>query len=73
MPERPVCAQCGVLLTEDDVGASKKLINRGLPAEECVCVPCLASRFRVGETVIRDRIRYWRDQGCLLFAPDPEE
>ena len=65
MPDQTRCAGCGAKLTADDVGATKKLINRG--AEDFYCVPCLARAFAVDESVIRGRIEYWRSCGCLLF------
>ena len=68
MPENAFCAVCGRELTPDEIGASRKLINRGLPEEECLCLPCLASRFRVDESVLRKKIDQWREQGCVLFS-----
>ena len=60
------CLQCGRKLTPDDVGATKKLINRG--AERFFCVSCLASQFGVSEDKLREKIEYWRSTGCLLFV-----
>ena len=69
MPEPARCAVCGRVLTRDEIGASKKLINRGLSDADCLCLPCLAGRFRVDEAVIEKKIRQWREQGCVLFDP----
>ena len=59
------CVKCQKPLTLDDIGASKKLINRG--ASEFMCVACLAKHYSVAETAIFERIDYFRKQGCTLF------
>ena len=61
----PKCIVCGGELTVYDVGATKKLINRG--AEEYLCIPCLAKHFKVEESLIHRKIEEWREQGCMLF------
>jgi len=69
MPDERRCAACGRILTDDDVGASRKLINRGLDLSDCLCLPCLCVRFSVKEPVLRRKIEEWREAGCLLFPP----
>ena len=59
------CLHCGGSLTVYDVGATKKLINRG--AEEFLCIPCLAKEFKVEEGLIYQKIEEWQKQGCMLF------
>ncbi|MBQ3003375.1 MAG: hypothetical protein IJD82_06560 [Clostridia bacterium] len=61
----PECTCCGASLTRNDVGATKKLINRG--AEEFLCIPCLAKKFKVDEELIHKKIDEWRGMGCMLF------
>lgn len=61
----PECIVCGKSLSVYDVGATKKLINRG--AEEFLCIPCLAKKFRVTEELIYQKIEEWKEQGCMLF------
>ena len=65
------CVKCGKPLTSDDIGASKKLINRGM-TENFLCVCCLAEKYGVTEERIREKIEYWRESGCLLFAQNSE-
>ncbi len=60
------CAVCGGVITPDDAGATKKLINRG--TTEFLCVPCLAKKFGVSEEKLREKIEFWRESGCLLFV-----
>lgn len=60
------CIICGKELKSDDIGATKKLINRG--ATEYLCITCLAKRFNVAEQLIEQKIDAWRRMGCALFA-----
>ena len=61
----PHCIKCGKALTWDDVGAHKKLINRG--AEEFYCIPCLSEHLHVSEAMVRAKIEEFREMGCMLF------
>ena len=60
------CKACGTPLTRDDIGAHKKLINRG--ASSFLCIPCLARHFSVEESLIRQKVEEFRKSGCTLFA-----
>lgn len=64
------CTKCGADISSDDIGATKKLINRG--ATEFLCIPCLAEKFGVSVEKIHEKIEYWRESGCLLFASSKE-
>lgn len=66
----PECITCGKPVTPDEIGATRKLINRG--ATEYLCLPCLAKRFEVTEALLRQKIEEWRSYGCMLF-PQKEE
>jgi uncharacterized protein YlaI len=59
------CIVCGKALTNDDVGLTKKLINRG--AEEFLCIECLSKKFNVPVKRLEEKIREFKEQGCLLF------
>lgn len=65
------CIKCGASLTWDDVGAHKKLINRG--AEEFYCIPCLADYLGVTTETVRNKIEEFRAAGCMLFPPKGEK
>lgn len=65
MPEH--CVRCGRELLQDEVGATKKLINRG--ATEFYCLPCLGDRFQVPTSLLQQKIEEWRAAGCMLFPP----
>ncbi len=60
------CKNCGRTLTADDIGATRRFINRG--ATEFLCIPCLAKHLGVSESFLRDKIEYFRRQGCTLFV-----
>lgn len=66
----PECVVCGKPVTPDEIGATRKLINRG--ATEYLCLPCLAKRFEVSESLLKQKIEEWRSYGCMLF-PQKEE
>ena len=61
------CQRCGKELTFNEIGAHKKLVNRG--AETFLCKACLAAKFRVSEALIDEKIRQFKAMGCTLFAP----
>ena len=62
------CIHCGRVLDPDDIGAHKKMINRG--ASAFFCVSCLAAYYCVDEAFIRGKIEYFRASGCALFSRD---
>lgn len=64
------CKQCGAPISLDEIGATKKLINRG--STEFMCIKCLAEKYSVSEERILEKIEYWRESGCLLFAKKDE-
>lgn len=64
-----VCRECGAHITRDEVAVTKKLINRG--ATEFMCARCLAAYYQVDESAVRERMEYFRAQGCTLFDAEP--
>ncbi len=61
------CRTCGQPLHPDEIGLTKKLINRG--ATVFYCVDCLARQFQVEPEDLRRKIEEFREMGCVLFAP----
>ncbi len=59
------CMTCGRELHPDEIAIYKRLVNRG--AESYLCISCLSAHFRVDESLIREKIRHFREQGCTLF------
>ena len=65
--DKPVlCVHCGSPLTADDIGLTRKMVNRG--AKDCFCLSCLAEHFQVSPSVLREKIKEFRDMGCTLFT-----
>jgi hypothetical protein len=59
------CKICGREVTRDEIGLTKKLINRG--TTEFLCMTCLAKKFDMTETECRTLIDHFREAGCHLF------
>jgi len=59
------CLTCGREITRDEIGLSKKLINRG--TAEFKCTACLSAYYRVSEERLRELVAQYRAQGCTLF------
>lgn len=61
----PVCLRCHAPLTRDEVGLTKKLINRG--CTEFLCYDCLAAHFQVSVALLKEKVVHFREMGCMLF------
>lgn len=59
------CHTCGQPLTRDEIGLSKKLINRG--TRVFFCLSCLARQYHVPESALKEWIEHFRETGCSLF------
>lgn len=64
-PLIPRCIQCGCELSFNDIGAHKKLINRG--ATSFYCQRCLCEKMKVPYELLQEKIKYYKEQGCTLF------
>lgn len=60
------CIRCGVPVSGDAQAMTRKLINRG--AQQFMCISCLARHFDTDEAEILERMQYFKDMGCTLFA-----
>ena len=68
MPEcagSPACIRCCAPLSRDEIGLTKKLINRG--CTEFLCYHCLAKQFQVTVEDLRRKVAEFREMGCTLF------
>ena len=61
------CRQCGAPLSNDEVGLTRKLINRG--TDKFMCLGCLGEFFGATRERLIEMIGRFRAQGCTLFAP----
>lgn len=64
--DKQYCGKCSALLGADEIGATKKLVNRG--AERFFCLDCLAEAFEISKEDLEQKIRYFKEMGCTLFA-----
>ena len=60
------CISCGRELTHNEVGLTKKLINRG--ATQFLCIDCLARKFEVTREDLEKKIIEFKEMGCTLFS-----
>ncbi len=60
-----ICYVCGKDISKNEVGLTKKLINRN--AKDFYCLSCLAEYLEVTEEELKDKIEEFKDEGCTLF------
>lgn len=59
------CKKCGKELSGNDIGLTKKLINRG--STEFLCIDCIAEKFDCTKELLEEKIRQFKGSGCTLF------
>ena len=59
------CKKCGKELSGNDIGLTKKLINRG--STEFLCLDCIAEKFDCTKELLEEKIRQFKESGCTLF------
>ena len=59
------CKKCGKELSGNDIGLTKKLINRG--TTEFLCINCIAEKFVCTKELLEEKIRQFKESGCTLF------
>lgn len=59
------CKKCGKELSGNDIGLTKKLINRG--STEFLCIDCLAEKFDCTKELLEEKIKQFKASGCTLF------
>lgn len=60
------CYVCGKTpLTKDEIGLTKKLINKN--ATSFYCLSCLAEYLEVTEEELLAKVEEFKNEGCTLF------
>lgn len=60
------CYVCGKeLLSKDEIGLSKKLIDK--KTTKYYCLTCMAEYFEVEEEELLAKIEQFKEEGCTLF------
>lgn len=57
--------KCNRALTFNEIALHRKVINRG--AKEFMCLTCLAEYLNSDEKTLKEKIDFFRRQGCSLF------
>lgn len=63
MEERCYC--CGKVLTKDEIGINKKLVDPDI--EEFQCIDCLADDLDTTVEALLIKIEEFKEDGCTLF------
>lgn len=61
-----VCISCGGKLSYNDIGATKKFINRA--STEFLCISCLCEQLHIPKERMLQKIEHFKRQGCTLFV-----
>lgn len=65
--EQKQCYVCGKqLLSKDEIGLAKKLIDK--KTKQFYCLSCLAEYFEVTEEELIAKIEQFKNEGCTLFG-----
>ena len=59
------CKKCGREVTHNEIGLTKKLINRG--STEFMCIKCLAEFCECTPELLYKKIEQFKASGCTLF------
>lgn len=60
------CYVCGKEpLTKDEIGLTKKLINKS--AKQFYCLSCLAGELEVTQEELLAKVEQFKEEGCTLF------
>ncbi len=60
------CKKCGKTVSFNEIGLTKKLINRG--STEYYCINCLGETFSCSTELLEKKIEQFKKQGCTLFV-----
>ncbi|MBQ2775006.1 MAG: hypothetical protein IJF40_03845 [Clostridia bacterium] len=60
------CAKCGKELIGNDIGLTKKLINKA--SKDFYCIDCLAEIFHCDVSLLEKKIEQYKNMGCVLFT-----
>ncbi|NLY01886.1 MAG: hypothetical protein GXY83_37860 [Rhodopirellula sp.] len=53
-------------LSKDEIALNKKLIHRQI--ERMMCLTCMAAYFETTEENLKEKIEWFKEEGCALFG-----
>lgn len=63
--EKKSCYVCGKELSKNEIGLTKKLIDK--KTNKFYCLTCLAEYLEVTEEELLAKIKEFKEEGCTLF------
>lgn len=63
-----VCSFCDRVLTKDEQGLNKKILEGDVRRGLCRCLSCMAEYLECEEEELRDKIEEFKSEGCKLFS-----
>lgn len=63
--ESKKCYVCGKELSNNEIGLTKKLIDK--KADKFYCLSCLAEYLEVTEEELLAKVEEFKEEGCTLF------
>ena len=60
------CHFCEAELMKDEIALNKKIVGRSVVKLQCLI--CLAAYFETTEDDLREKIEFFKMQGCTLFG-----
>jgi len=69
MPRRTVkCRFCLEPIDKNTAALNKKIIDRNIPKDKCVCLTCMAATLECSVEDLLDKIEQFKEEGCVLFG-----
>ena len=62
------CRFCSEQINQDIVALNKKIIDRNIPKDKCVCLNCMAETLECSIEDLQDKIEQFKEEGCVLFG-----
>ncbi len=62
------CRYCDTLLSKDEVGLTRKLLENEAQYGKFTCLKCMAEIFDCTVQDLQDKIEDFKEEGCKLFS-----
>ncbi len=68
MESDPVCKICGRVLTKDETGLNKKILDGDVKNGIWRCLSCMAENLECEVDELEEKIQEFKAEGCKLFG-----